>query len=50
MAIESYVKNHQNQSLLDEINRAISEQPDLNDTVYKTKMRKSHHKILDGEW
>lgn len=50
LAIETFVKNHQNQILLDEINQAYSDQPDQNETILLSKMRKSQRKLLESEW
>jgi metal-responsive CopG/Arc/MetJ family transcriptional regulator len=50
LAIESFVKNHQNQILLDEINQAYSDQPDPNEAIRLSKMRKPHRKLVGGEW
>ncbi len=49
LAIETFVKNHQNQILLREINKAYSEQ-DPTDQVRLSKMRKQHRKIVRNEW
>jgi metal-responsive CopG/Arc/MetJ family transcriptional regulator len=50
LAIETFVKNHQNQILLDEINQAYSDQPDKNETILLSKMRKSQRKLVESEW
>ena len=50
IAIESFIKNYQNQALLDEINRAYEDQPDVKETIYLTKMRKHHRKLMEGKW
>jgi len=50
LAIETFVKNHQNQILLDEINQAYSDQPDPNETILLSKMRKPHRKLVENEW
>jgi len=50
LAIETFVKNHQNQLLLDEINQAYSDQPDPNEIIRLSKMRKPHRKLVEGEW
>ena len=50
LAIETFVKNHQNQMLLQEINKAYSEEQDTNDKVRLSKMRKHHRKIVRSEW
>ncbi len=50
LAIETFVKNHQNKILLDEINQAYSDQPDPNETIRLSKMRKPHRKLVESEW
>jgi metal-responsive CopG/Arc/MetJ family transcriptional regulator len=50
MAIETFVRNHQNQILLQKINEAYSEEQDPNDKVRLSKMRKQHRKVVRNEW
>jgi len=50
MAIETFVKNHQNQLLLEEINKAYSDEQDTSDTARLSKMRKQHRKIVGDKW
>jgi metal-responsive CopG/Arc/MetJ family transcriptional regulator len=50
LAIETFIINHQNQILLDEINQAYSDQPDQNETILLSKMRKPHRKLVESEW
>ena len=50
LAIETFVKNHQNQILLQEINKAYSDEQDTSDKVRLSKMRKHHRKIVRNEW
>ncbi|MFZ5911341.1 MAG: CopG family transcriptional regulator [Chloroflexota bacterium] len=50
LAIETFVKNHQNQVLLDEINQAYSDEPDQNEKVLLSKMRSQHRKLVENEW
>jgi metal-responsive CopG/Arc/MetJ family transcriptional regulator len=50
LAIEAFVKNHQNQILLDEINQAYSDEPDQNEKVLLSKMRSQHRKLVENEW
>ena len=50
LAIETYVKNHQNQILLQEINKAYSDEQDTNDKIRLSKMRKHHRKIVRDKW
>ncbi len=50
LAIETFVKNHQNQLLLDEINQAYADEPDPTETNRLAKMRKSQRKLVENEW
>jgi len=50
LAIETFVKQHQNQALLQEINKAYSEEQDTSDKVRLSKMRKHHREIVRNEW
>ena len=50
LAIETYVKHHQNQILLQEINKAYSDGLDSSDKVRLSKMRKHHRKIVRDKW
>ena len=50
MAIETFVRNHQNQILLQEINEAYSEEQDPSDKVRLSKMRKQHRNVVRNEW
>jgi len=50
LAIESFVRNHQNQRLLEEINQAYADEPDPADKVRLTKMRKHHRKMVRNAW
>ena len=50
MAIETFVRHHQNQILLQEINQAYSGEQDPSDKVRLSKMRKYHRKIVRNEW
>jgi len=50
LAIETFVKNHQNQALLQEINNAYSDEPEASEKARLSKMRKHHRKIVRNEW
>ena len=50
LAIETFVKNHQNQILLQEINKAYSDEQDTSDKVRLSKMRKHHRKLVRDKW
>jgi metal-responsive CopG/Arc/MetJ family transcriptional regulator len=50
LAIETFVKNHQNQILLEEINQAYSEEPDPKEKIRLSKMHTQHRKLVENEW
>ena len=50
LAIETFIKTHENQILLDEINQAYTDQPDPNETIRFSKMHKSHRNLVENEW
>ena len=50
LAIETFIENHQNQILLDEINKAYSDEPDPSEKDRLSKMRNQHRKLVENEW
>ncbi|MDD2943921.1 MAG: CopG family transcriptional regulator [bacterium] len=50
LAIETFVKLHQNQALLQEINKVYSGDQDANESVRLSKMRKHHREMVRDEW
>ena len=50
LALETFVKNHQNQILLQDINKAYSDEQDTSDKVRLSKMRKQQRKIVRDKW
>jgi metal-responsive CopG/Arc/MetJ family transcriptional regulator len=50
LAVESYIKRYQSQALLDEINHAYADQHDPSEQKHIAAMRKSHRKLVEGEW
>ena len=50
LAIETFIKNHQNKILLDEINKAYSDPLDPNETIRLSKMRKPLRTLVESEW
>lgn len=50
MALEDYIRQHQNQRLLDQINAAYSDQPDQNEADRLDSMRRHQRRTLEGEW
>jgi metal-responsive CopG/Arc/MetJ family transcriptional regulator len=50
LAIENYLKKHQNQALLDDINSAYTDESDVFEVDRLSKMKKSHRKIVESKW
>jgi metal-responsive CopG/Arc/MetJ family transcriptional regulator len=49
MALENFLRHHENEQLLQEINRAYRDEPDQAQQT-RQGMRRLHRKVLEGEW
>ncbi len=50
IAVEEYLERHQNQKLLEKLNQAYATEPDYADQQRLTRTRRSHRRIVEGEW
>ncbi|GFP20016.1 hypothetical protein HKBW3S03_01519 [Candidatus Hakubella thermalkaliphila] len=50
MALERFVKQHENRQLLEQINVAYSEAPNPDEQAYQTRMKDYHRRSVEGEW
>jgi metal-responsive CopG/Arc/MetJ family transcriptional regulator len=50
MALEAYVARYQNQILLDGLNAAYADQPDASEKKRVKALKKTHRRIVEGEW
>lgn len=50
LAVEEFIQRHKSQTLLDDINRAYEDEPDVNEKARLTKMREQQRKLIEGEW
>lgn len=50
LALEAYVRRSQNQQLLETINHAYSDAPDMAEEKRLRKMRRQHRKVVEGTW
>ena len=50
VALEEFIRRHQNQCLLDEINNAYPDKLDATEKTYLRKMRRRQHRLVEGEW
>jgi metal-responsive CopG/Arc/MetJ family transcriptional regulator len=50
LALEDYIRRHQNLQLLERINQAYSDAPDANEEERMRKMRRQHRNVVEGTW
>jgi len=50
LALEDFVRYHENQQLLDKINQAYQDGPDPNEQRLLREMRRHQRKLLEGQW
>ncbi|RLD11394.1 MAG: hypothetical protein DRI56_01045 [Chloroflexota bacterium] len=50
LAVEEFIKRYQNRQLLEEINRAYDDLPNVTEQLYLEKTRPQHRKLMEGEW
>jgi len=50
MALEDFLRRHENEQLFQEINRACQDEPDQARPALRHSMRRIHRKIVEGEW
>jgi len=50
LAVEEFVRRHQNQQLLAQINAAYADTPDQDERALLGRMRRQHRRMVEGEW
>ena len=50
MALEDFLRRHENEQLLRAINRACRDEPDQGRQILRQGMRRLHRRIVEGEW
>jgi len=50
LAAEEYIKKHENQRLLRELNAAYVDQPDPEEQTLHTHRQRLHRDLVEGEW
>ena len=50
LALEDYIRRQQNQELLDQINAAYADEPDSMEQTLRRKARRTHRRLVEGEW
>jgi metal-responsive CopG/Arc/MetJ family transcriptional regulator len=50
LALEDFIHRQQNRELLSQINAAYSDAPDPAEKLLRRKVRRTHRRIVEGEW
>lgn len=50
LALEEFLRRHQNRQLLEQINAAYAEAPDPSEQALQLRLRHQHRQIVEGEW
>ncbi|HXV42721.1 MAG TPA: hypothetical protein VEC96_06630 [Anaerolineae bacterium] len=50
LALEDFIRRYHNQQLLEQINNAYDDLPDLSEQARLALMRRQHRRIVEGEW
>jgi len=50
IALQDYMERRKNRELLAQINSAYAEEPDATEQTLRSKSRRHHRRIVEGEW
>jgi metal-responsive CopG/Arc/MetJ family transcriptional regulator len=50
LALQDFIRHHQNEELLRRINEASEDVPDADEQARIRKMRRKQRKVVEGEW
>ena len=50
LALEAYIHRQQNRDLLAQINAAYANEPDPAEKTLRRKTKRTHRRIVEGEW
>jgi hypothetical protein len=50
LAVEDFIRQYESRRILRELNATYGDQPDPAEDERLTKSRKSHRRLVDGEW
>ena len=50
LALQDFIRHHQNEELLRRINEAYEDVPDADEQERGRKMRRKQRKLVEGEW
>jgi len=50
LALEEFIRRQENRQLLEQINEAYGDEPDTSEQTVRRKSRRSHRRLVEGEW
>ena len=50
LAVQDFIQQHKNEKLLDAINRAYNDHPDVEDKRYTNRVRSKHRDLVKEQW
>ena len=50
IALQDFIEHQKNKELLAQINAAYADEPDATEKVLRTKTRRQHRRLVEGEW
>jgi antitoxin MazE6 len=50
LALEDFVRHHQNRQLLEQLNAAYDDAPDATERALQRTMRRQQRRMVEGEW
>jgi metal-responsive CopG/Arc/MetJ family transcriptional regulator len=50
LALEDFIREQENRELLEKINAVYADEPDQSEKVLRQKTRKSHRRLVEGQW
>ena len=50
LALEEYIRHQENRELLTQINAVYADEPDPVEQTLRRKARRTHRRIVEGEW
>lgn len=50
LALEDFIQEQQNRELLEQINAVYADEPDATEKILRRKARRSHRRLVEGQW
>lgn len=50
IALEDFIREQENRELLEKINAVYENEPDEPEKILRRKSRKSHRRLIEGQW